>query len=84
MFSRNQALGGELDDANKRAAAAEAEALESKQELVRQVRWLPAPQLLAVCPVHLVPDIPVPMFIIERACVGRDRALCGSSGSSAW
>ena len=40
VFSRNQALGGELDDANKRAAAAEAEALESKQELVRQVRWL--------------------------------------------
>jgi hypothetical protein len=26
--------------ANARAAAAEAEALESKQELVRQVRWL--------------------------------------------
>ncbi len=38
MFSRNQTLGGELDEANKKAAAAEADAQESKQELVRQVR----------------------------------------------
>ncbi len=54
MFSRNQVLGGELDEAVARADAATVEAREAKQELMRQAR-----SVLRTVPVYLKPRSPL-------------------------